>query len=695
GDGISAAGAGHTLTANRASLNGGWGIYAPLGAIDGGNNFAAGNAEPGQCLGIECIHGEVPGAPDTKLVSTPPAVSNSRNASFTYTATDDITSLVDMVFECRLDSTDPLAWEDCEYPHELLNLSPGEHTLEIRAIDLNLLADPTPASYTWTYEPLPSGRGPEVTIEMKPDAETWLVDSIFTFHADEPDVTFECRVDLWAYEPCGFESANFMNRGAFEWGLEETEVGLHTFSVRAIDFEGNRGPAATYTWRLLGVVTEFLSGPGFTPGTEGEPATGGETQGNTATIDFRANVSDATYLCSLDLEPFEPCTPPVTFTGLHAPGEHLLRVISIDANGVEELEPAEYEWEILDPADNAPPETTIERAPQTGTSSAFFEFAGTDDFTIPARLTFECRVDSTSEADWFECQSPYSLLETYTYEDPQLAPGEHTFEVRAIDDFEPLVPDPQNPNFEGNPDPTPATYTWTSVEDTTPPGTAIVAGPAARTTEPSAAFEFAGSDNATPGEQLAFECSLDGAPFEPCSSPEDVSPATPGEHTLRVRTVDLAGNADPTPAARTWTIVPAPVVTITSGPIDGETSDSVTFAFTSDQPGSTFECSFDGASFAACTSPYTQQVPTEGGHTLEVRAVNAEGLVSEEPAVHEWIAAIGPDGTRPDTTITVMPPASTMDQIATFEFTGIDNRTFAADLAFECSLDGAPFEGCE
>ena len=27
--------------------------------------------------------------------------------------------------------------------------------------------------------------------------------------------------------------------------------------------------------------------------------------------------------------------------------------------------------------------------------------------------------------------------------------------------YGPLVPDPNNPEFEGNPDPTPATYTWT------------------------------------------------------------------------------------------------------------------------------------------------------------------------------------------------------------------------------------------
>ena len=41
-------------------------------------------------------------------------------------------------------------------------------------------------------------------------AETWLPDVLFTFHSNEPDVTFECKVDLWGWEPCGFEGAAYM-----------------------------------------------------------------------------------------------------------------------------------------------------------------------------------------------------------------------------------------------------------------------------------------------------------------------------------------------------------------------------------------------------------------------------------------------------------------------------------------------------
>ncbi|HEV2951910.1 MAG TPA: right-handed parallel beta-helix repeat-containing protein, partial [Actinomycetota bacterium] len=295
-DGIYVEGAGHRIAGNVAELNGSWGIYS-VGATDGGNNWAAGNMEPEQCFGVVCQLGVVPGAPDTWVVSGPadmdtsqPGIqSSSRNASFTYMGSDDFNEITDIVFECRIDTTSPTAWEDCEYPAEYLNLSPGEHTFEVRAIDMlgQGLADPTPAVFTWEYEPLPFGVGPEVILDVTPPAATFLLEAIFTFHSNEPDVAFQCRVDTNGYEPCGFEGATFMNRGAFEWGFEPNEVGPHTFSVRAIDFEGNIGPAKTFTWTILGVNVVFTDGPGFTPasgGPQGDPATGGPTASSSAEI---------------------------------------------------------------------------------------------------------------------------------------------------------------------------------------------------------------------------------------------------------------------------------------------------------------------------------------------------------------------------------------------------------------------------
>ncbi|WP_162605917.1 right-handed parallel beta-helix repeat-containing protein [Jiangella aurantiaca] len=754
GDGILVEGAGHTIRTNVAQLNGGWGIYS-VGAADGGGNLAAGNAEPDQCFGVVCELGVVPGAPDTWIVSgpadwdtsTPGIQSASRNASFTYMGADESSPITELVFECRMDSTNALAWEDCEYPAEYLNLSPGEHTLDIRAVDMmgQGLADPTPASFTWTYVPLPTGVAPEVAVDVGPEdtepavagVQTWLLDAVFTFHANEPDVTFQCKVDTNAYEPCGFESATLMSQGAFEWALAENEVGPHTFSVRAIDFEGNVGAPTTFTWELLGVNVVFTDGPGFTPATggpEGTPATGGPTASTSAEITFEANVADAQFWCrfdSVDPGDYFPCDSPfragpafaadTTFPEPLLPGDHILEVYAESETmaSAAELEPAVYEWEVVDAVDTLPPQTSIERAPGAADlSSTIFEFSGTDDLTPEFLLTFECQVTNGTAApndnEWVQCTSPFNLLDVYSYTDPELLLTEHTFYVRAVDMFEPEFPDPTQPEFEGNPDPTPASYTWTPVADTRKPVVTVTGGPADGATvgqEPEL-YTFAGNDNATPQLRLEFECAaylttagIGSAEWQSCESPAgggyDISGLEPGAYTVAVRATDLAGNVGPA-ATRTVTVSAAPVVTFLSGPDgrldptsgqpDGASgTENAVFTFESDQSGSTFECSVDGSDFLPCggtTVPASGAawVVDNGEHAFVVRATNPQGIVGEE-AVYEWLVQLGPDATEPNSQFATGPQNGTLNTVATFTFTGTDNRTPTRDLNFECALD--------
>jgi CSLREA domain-containing protein len=754
GDGIYVEGAGHTIRGNVAQLNGGWGIYS-VGAVDGGGNFAAGNMEPEQCFGVVCELGVVPGAPDTWIVSgpadwdpsTPEIQSGSRNASFTYMGSDSFDPITNIVFECRLDSTNPLAWEDCEYPAEYLNLSSGEHTFEVRAIDQlgQGLADPTPASFRWTYVPLPTGVAPEVTLDVVPEdiepavpgVQTWLLEAIFTFHANEPDVTFQCKVDANAYEPCGWEGATFMSQGAYEWALTETEVGPHTFSVRAIDFEGNVGSPATFTWELLGVNVVFTDGPGFTPasgGPQGDPATGGPTASTSAEIHFEANVADAQLWCrfdSLDPGAYFPCESPFragpAFAGQTEfpepllPGDHTLEVYgeSETAGSAAELEPAVYEWEVVDPVDTLPPETTIERAPTAADlSSMIFEFSGTDDLTPEFLLMFECQVTNgtapPNDNEWVQCTSPFNLLDVYSYGDPEMLLTEHTFYVRAVDMFEPEFPDPTQPEFEGNPDPTPASYTWTPVADTRAPVVNISGGPADGATvgQEVELYTFSGLDNATPQLRLEFECAafltaagIGSAEWVSCESPVgggyDISGLEPGAYTVAVRATDLAANIG-SAAMRTVTVSAAPVVTFLSGPdgrfdpISGEPDgasgiENAVFTFESDQLGSTFECSIDGSDFLPCggtTVPASGAawVVENGTHEFVVRATNPQGIVGED-AVYEWLVDLAPDTTEPNSQFATGPQNGTLETVATFTFTGTDNRTPALDLNFECALD--------
>jgi parallel beta-helix repeat protein len=659
GDGISVNAAVHTVRGNTANSNDGWGILAVSGTVDGGGNRASGNAEPQQCSGVVCLIGPAPGAPDTVLVQRPDDPSSSRNALFTFTGTDDTTPLTDLGFECRLDSTSDTDWVECDNPQEYTDLDPGDHVFEVRAVDLAGNVDPSPVRFEWTYVELPTGVAPVATIGLRPEPVTTLLEALFTFTADEPDVTFECSLDGEQYEPCAF---------AVEYEFDETQVGLHEFRVRATDFEGNVGPAASHEWTILGVVTTVTSGPAFEAGDAGEPPSGGETTETTATFEFEANIADSTFLCSLDLGPFEPCTSPLTYTGLPV-GEHLLRIVATDPEGREELEAAEYEWTVVPNLDVVPPDTQITAGPPTDgpTSESAFTFTGTDDATAPAGLEFECRLDSTDEADFLPCTSPF------TYPNPEspepLAAGDHRFDVRAID-------------LEDNVDPSPATWEWTFTMDEAAPVTTIATGPAAQTAAIQATVTFTADD-----PFATFECALDGAAFEPCDSPHEIQGLEPGQHELAVRATDLSGNVGDA-ALHGWTVVGAPVTTIVTGPDPASSSPDAVFTFTADQAGSTFRCALDGAPLAPCTSPATYTGLAGGEHTFAVQARNTLGVLEAAPAEFTWTVTL-PLPSPPETTLTVQPEASTSLTSASLEFTADQ-----PDATFECSLDEAAFEPC-
>jgi large repetitive protein len=416
----------------------------------------------------------VDGTPPTvDIGETPPSLSNSRSAHFTFTASDPT--------HCRLDDKPATP---CGSASDYENLGDGPHTFAVTATDAagNTAQD----SYAWEIDATP----PQTTItSLGPPAVTNSTSASFTFESTEPG-TFECSRDgepfaackspenytglpggsrtfqvraidtagntdaspasrTWVIDLTGpattisqappsltnSTSASFTFQSieantTFACSLDHALFtacqppvaynnlpdGSHTFAVRAIDSHTNTGPAALHTWTVdTGPPTATLaSGPSALSNTR------------SATFTFFAS-EPSSFQCSLDGGGFVPCSSPTSYAGL-GDGGHTFVVRPTDAVGNAGAA-SSYGWTI----DATAPETTLGSRPRSATTvvSATFTFSASE------AASFQCRLDAAAFAS---CASPKGYA--------GLKRTGHTFEVRAIDSA-------------GNVDPTAAVYRWT------------------------------------------------------------------------------------------------------------------------------------------------------------------------------------------------------------------------------------------
>jgi MBG domain-containing protein/Big-like domain-containing protein/Kelch motif protein/galactose oxidase-like protein len=267
--------------------------------------------------------------------------------------------------------------------------------------------------------------------------------------------------------------------------------------------------------------------------------------------------------------------------------------------------------------DGTPPQTLItalKPASLSNDRNPSFGFSATDNVADASALSFECNLDYAVE--WTLCGTAGNPTTSYS----NLADGSHTFQVRGKDD-------------SGNVDLNPPSYTWTI--DATPPDTTLTSEPPAIATSSMASFAFQSSEN----DSTLF-CSLDGAPGVDCSAGTMAyTGLSDGPHTFIVAATDQAGNVDPMPASYVWNIdTTAPQTNIDNQPTNPTTSTSASFTFHGSDPAGqdTFECSLDGASFAACSSPKNYNGLGLGNHSFAVRAKDSVGNMDASPATYSW-----------------------------------------------------------
>jgi len=217
------------------------------------------------------------------------------------------------------------------------------------------------------------------------------------------------------------------------------------------------------------------------------------------------------------------------------------------------------------------------------------------------------------------------------------------------------------------------------------PNTSLTGMPSNPSKMDSATFSFTST-----AQNATFACSLDGAAYAPCTSPQTYTALPDGGHTFAVRSSVPAGDPEPTPAAYAWIID-----TIGSNPsaVNGTSPTNMArpvWTWTTGGGSGRFRYKLDssdlttGATETMATSYMPALALTDGVHTLYVQERDNAGNWSASSS-----KAILVDLTAPEVTITGKPDSLTNLRDASFGFSASE-----AGSTFQCRLDEGTFAAC-
>ncbi|ASD63287.1 hypothetical protein [Bdellovibrio bacteriovorus] len=362
--------------------------------------------------------------------------------------------------------------------------------------------------------------------------------------------------------------------------------------------------------------------------------------------------------CKLDTGAWTACSSPISYSGL-GQGHHSFSVRAVDTAGNSSAVVSKS-WNV----DLTAPVLSLVSTPAsiTNSLSATFELAASD---VGGSLVsvYQCSIDNAAFAD---CPGLSSYVVTA---------GTHNFRARALDGAG---------NISGL-----QSYTWTV--DTAAPVTTISAKPPTLTNAMTASFSFSATDSGG-GSIASYFCELDGAGFSACSSGKSYSGLLDGGHIFKVRARDTAGN-DGVAVSYSWTInTSTPMASISHNPepITKLTTASFEFAAVPPPGGSIvgYQCSLNGGTWAACSSPKNYSALSAGSQQFSVRSVDNNSNVSTA-AVYNWLI----DTTAPVLSVSSAPAPLVNSTEAQFVFAGTDSGGAGLDY-YLCQLDGGPFGAC-
>jgi Bacterial Ig-like domain len=243
---------------------------------------------------------------DTTAPARPTIVRPADDASTRANPWFEFSSEASASYQCKLDGA--AEFTDCEPGRTFPNIGQGSHTLQIQAVDR--AGNVSAASATRRFQT--DATAPTVSINSGLQGPTNQRSTTFTYSANEPGVSFGCRLTGEQFRACSGPQS-----------YSELADGEYSFEVHARDAAGNVSAVAKRTFTVDTVAPQVLfSGP--------TPAEGTAT-GSSPT--FAWSAGDAvSFSCSLDGQPFGPCASPLTLSGLAA-GGHTFDLRATDAAG--------------------------------------------------------------------------------------------------------------------------------------------------------------------------------------------------------------------------------------------------------------------------------------------------------------------------------------------------------------------------
>ena len=201
-------------------------------------------------------------------------------------------------------------------------------------------------------------------------------------------------------------------------------------------------------------------------------------------------------------------------------------------------------------------------------------------------------------------------------------------------------------------------------KDVTGPTMSFDAAPSSPTNQKNATFQF----HANEPTQAGWTCQIDSRPTVSClpGKAYHTGVLADGTHTLAITATDVSGNAATTTFSWTVDTVP-PVLTITGGPPPSTNKTTATFYLSSNESGSTYACTLDGAPLT-CKPTTSLTGLADGTHTLIATTTDPAGNTSAS-VTRTWTV----DTAAPTMTLTGEPPLVTSNTTATFTFVSDDS----------------------